>query len=136
LEFLFKSKTPGEKARLLSAFEAFARENHLPKASLRAADLAIEEHLTNILSYGFADSAEHIIAVNFQILGGELVIEIIDDGRAFNPTTYPKPNLNIPAEQREIGGLGIHMILQSMDSVSYERSNNRNLLRMRKQSGS
>jgi anti-sigma regulatory factor (Ser/Thr protein kinase) len=126
LEFLFKSKTPGEKARLLSAFEAFARENHLPKASLRAADLAIEEHLTNILSY----------AVNFQILGGELVIEIIDDGRAFNPTTYPKPNLNIPAEQREIGGLGIHMILQSMDSVSYERSNNRNLLRMRKQSGS
>lgn len=133
MEFHFKSKAPGEKARLLGAFEAFANGNNLSDAERQAADLAIEEHLTNILSYGFSDSAEHIIKLNVNIEGGALVIEISDDGRAFDPTKYPEPDLSVPAEKRKIGGLGIHMIRQAMDSLEYKRLGDRNILRLRKQ---
>ena len=132
MEFSFKSKAAGEKARLLAAFEAFARENRLSDAVRQAGDLAIEEHLTNILSYGFSDTTQHTIHLDLRIDAGELVIEMSDDGRAFNPTTHPTPDLKAPPETRSIGGLGIHMIRQSMDAVDYARVGGRNVLRMRK----
>jgi serine/threonine-protein kinase RsbW len=136
LEFLFKSKAAGEKARLLAAFEAFARKNKLSDPVHKAADLALEEHLTNILSYGFSDTAEHVIELHIHIADASLVIEASDDGRPFDPTKYPEPDLTVPADKRKIGGLGIHMIRQAMDSVEYNRANGRNILRMRKLLGS
>jgi serine/threonine-protein kinase RsbW len=132
LEFLFKSKAPGEKARLLAAFEAFAKENQLSDSVRLAADLVIEELLTNILSYGFSDSAEHVIKLNVNIEAGALLIEVIDDGRPFDPTKYPEPDLTVPAEKRKIGGLGIHMIRKGMDSLEYKRADSRNILQLRK----
>jgi anti-sigma regulatory factor (Ser/Thr protein kinase) len=136
LEFLFKSKAPGEKAKLLAAFDVFAKENKLSDSVRQSADLAIEEHLTNILSYGFSDSGEHVIKLNVSIEAGILVIGISDDGRPFDPTKFPEPNLTIPAEKRKIGGLGIHMIRQAMDSFDYKRIADRNILLMRKRLGS
>ena len=136
MQFQFKSKAPGEKARLLAAFEAFARENKLSDAVHQAADLALEEHLTNILSYGFSDTSEHVIALNIHIDDGALLIEASDDGRPFDPTKYPEPDLTIPPDNRKIGGLGIHMIRQAMDSLEYSRVNGTNRLRMRKFLGS
>jgi anti-sigma regulatory factor (Ser/Thr protein kinase) len=132
LEFQFKSKAQGEKARLLAAFETFAKENHLSDALHQAADLAIEEHLTNVLSYGFSDADEHLVTLKIQSDSGDLVIEVIDDGRPFDPTKFPEPDLSVPPEKRKIGGLGIHMIREAMDSLQYTRADGRNILQMRK----
>jgi len=132
LEFLFKTKAPGEKARLLAAFETFAKENLLSDTVLQAADLALEEHLTNILTYGFSGPDEHLVRLNIQTDSRDLTIEVIDDARPFDPTKYPEPDLSIPAEKRKIGGRGIHMIRQAMDSLEYKRVEGRNILRMRK----
>jgi anti-sigma regulatory factor (Ser/Thr protein kinase) len=132
LQFFFNSKAPGEKQRLLAAFENFARENNLPDDARKNADLALEEAITNILSYAFADKNEHTIEVQFTVARGELLIEIADDGRPFDPTKHPIPDLTIPADRRKIGGLGIHMIRQSMDTLEYHRTGDRNILRMRK----
>jgi len=98
----------------------------------QAADLAIEEHLTNILTYGFSKADEHLVTFNIQADSRDLVIEVIDDGRPFDPTKYPEPDLSVPAEKRKIGGLGIHMIRQAMDSLQYKRVNGQNILQMRK----
>jgi serine/threonine-protein kinase RsbW len=132
LDFVFKSNAPGEKARLLAALENFARENQLPDNILRAADLAIEEHLTNILSYGFPKESEHLVWFDFSFREGELVVEVQDTGKAFDPTKQAPPDLKVRAADRRIGGLGIHMIRQSMDSLEYARIGDRNVLRMRK----
>lgn len=132
LEFFLNSKTAGERTRLLAAFEQFARANHLPDQVRKSADLAIEEAVTNVLSYAYTDQAEHTIALKFAINEHEFVIEISDDGRAFDPTKFPTPNLKTPATSREVGGLGIHMIRQSMDAIDYQRVDGRNVLRMRK----
>jgi anti-sigma regulatory factor (Ser/Thr protein kinase) len=132
LEFFLNSRAAGERARLLAAFQQFARANHLADDVMKSADLAIEEAVTNILSYAFADQQEHSIALKFAVDNGEFVIEISDDGKAFDPTKFPIPNVDEPANERAVGGLGIHMIRQSMDGVAYERVAGRNVLRLRK----
>jgi anti-sigma regulatory factor (Ser/Thr protein kinase) len=130
---LFKSKEPEGRKRLLAAFERFALDHRLPTSARQAADLAMEEHLTNILRYGFADAAaEHLVSFKFSSERGEFVIEISDDGKAFDPTKFPEPDFSVPIEKRKIGGLGIHMMRKSMDALEYERANGRNVLRMRK----
>ena len=132
MQFFFNSKAPGEKQRLLAVFENFARENNLPDHIVKSTDLALEEAITNILSYAFADKNEHTIEVQFTVARGELLIEISDDGKPFDPTKHPAPDLTIPADRRKIGGLGIHMIRQSMDSVDYQRVGPRNILKLTK----
>jgi serine/threonine-protein kinase RsbW len=57
-----------------------------------------------------------------------LIVEIIDDGIPFDPTSLKKPDLTLPAEERPIGGLGIFLITKIMDSVNYTRNNNQNIL--------
>jgi anti-sigma regulatory factor (Ser/Thr protein kinase) len=123
---------PREKHRVLRALQVFAREHQLPKKVLQAADLSLEEHLTNVMNYGFEDSRVHEIVVRLELVGGGLQIEVEDDGRAFNPLEHPKPDLSVSLEKRPIGGLGIHLIRSFMDELGYRREGGRNVFRMRK----
>jgi anti-sigma regulatory factor (Ser/Thr protein kinase) len=122
-----------EIARLQDQLETLARERALPPKALHDVQLAVEEHLTNILNYAFTDQREHEIHVRLQPGENEFRIEVLDDGRPFNPLEHPAPDLSLPPEQRPIGGLGIHMIRKSMDRVEYRRANGKNLLVMVKQ---
>jgi anti-sigma regulatory factor (Ser/Thr protein kinase) len=123
---------PKEEQKLLHALQEFARDNRLPEKVLQAADLALEEHLTNVMKYGYDDVQVHEILVRLEIVHGELRIEVEDDGRAFNPLEAPGPDLNLPLSERPLGGLGIHLIRKFMDELAYRREGNRNVLQMRK----
>ena len=57
-----------------------------------------------------------------------VVLTFIDSGIAFNPLEKEDPNVNLPAEERQIGGLGIFMTKKTMDEVRYERAGDRNVL--------
>jgi anti-sigma regulatory factor (Ser/Thr protein kinase) len=131
LEIVLK-KQPEERRRLLMALEGFAREEQLTAKALQAADLALEEHLTNVWKYGFADTAEHEIRVRLRREGGLLRIEVEDDGRAYNPLERPPVDTSVPLEEREVGGLGIHLMRQFMDELDYRREGGRNILSMTK----
>jgi len=126
------SNRPEERKRLLQALQDFAGESHLPDKVLQAADLALEEHLTNVITYGYADELSHQILVRFEIVEDTFQIEVEDDGNAFNPLERPDPDLTLPLEQRPIGGLGIHLMRQFMDQLSYRRENGKNMLLMKK----
>jgi anti-sigma regulatory factor (Ser/Thr protein kinase) len=130
VEFFFHTKTAGERERLRRALLAFIRKRKISEAVEKAVDLALEEHITNVLSHGYADDEEHVIVIGFWLVGQEVKVEVVDDGKAFNPMEYPKPDLSAPAEERPIGGLGIHMMLASMDHVTYSRANGKNILLM------
>ena len=123
---------PEEKPRLLRALEAFAAEHRLPAKVLQAADLALEEHLTNVSKYAYADTALHEIRVRLSSDERALVVEVEDDGRAFNPLEAPPVDTSIPLEERSIGGLGIHLMRRFMDTLDYRRESGRNILRMTK----
>ncbi len=123
---------PGQRQTLLTALETFTREHHLAAPVRRAADLALEEHLTNILSYAFDDLRWHEIRVRFDLEQDYLAIEVEDDGKPFNPLTIAEVNTALPLEERPVGGLGIHLIRKFMDEVQYRREGDKNILRLRK----
>jgi len=131
LELVLKNQ-PEELPRLRRALEDFAREHALPERAVQAADLALEEHLTNVLAYAYADQAAHDILIRLAIEGRSLQIEVADDGRPFNPLSRPAPDTSLPLDHRPPGGLGIHLIRQFMDELDYRREADRNILRMRK----
>lgn len=120
-----------EKQKVVQALEQFGREHQLPADVLRAADLALEEHLTNLMTHGFADNREHQITVGFT-LTSDFIIEVEDDGPPFNPLELPEVDTTVPLDQRPVGGLGIHLMRRFMDELEYHSEHGRNVLRMRK----
>ncbi len=130
MEIVLKSQ-PSERSKIAEALWQFGREHYLPKAVIQAADLALEEHLTNLMSYAFAGQSAHEIKVRFTV-GPDLIVEVEDDGAAFDPLQRPEPDTSLPAEQRPVGGLGIHLMRRFMDELEYQSQGGKNLLRMRK----
>ena len=122
---------PSEKQKVVEGLEQFGRDHHLPANVVQAADLALEEHLTNLMSYGFVDNREHQIEVRLY-LSPDFIIEVEDDGPPFNPLHLPPLDTTVPLEQRPIGGLGIHLMRQFMDGIEYHSAGGKNVLRMQK----
>jgi anti-sigma regulatory factor (Ser/Thr protein kinase) len=123
---------PGERRRLLLLLHAFAKKHGVFPRVLQAADQALEEHLTNVVNYAYADHSPHEILVRLEIVGDLLQIEVEDDGGPFNPLEQPPPDITIPLIDRPIGGLGIHLIRQFMDELHYRREEGHNIFQMRK----
>lgn len=129
LELILANRQP-EIARLQDELEKFGASHSFPKPSLHAVQLALEEHLTNIVRYAYKDDREHHIRVRLAFRPPVFRIEVEDDGRPFNPLEHPTPNLSLPLDERPIGGMGIHMIRKSLDALEYRRENDRNILVM------
>jgi serine/threonine-protein kinase RsbW len=96
------------------------------------ANLALEEFGTNSIKYGYDDANEHWIEVTLSISGRELIVNIIDDGRAFNPLEAPEPQFDIPMEERRVGGLGIYLVRKMSDRMEYQREGGKNRLTLHK----
>ncbi|WP_428568190.1 MAG: ATP-binding protein [Solidesulfovibrio sp. DCME] len=121
-----------ELDRLADAVEAFG-EAHGLAAKLRfQIRLVLDELLTNIINYGYADEAEHAIDVFMGQEGRRLRFVIEDDARPFDPLTAGPPNLEAAVDERRIGGLGIHLVRTIMDRVAYERVGGTNRLILEK----
>lgn len=126
------SGQPGERESAVRGLEEFCREQRVPRAVLSAADLALEEHLTNVLSHGYEPSAPHRIVVALKIDRDSLCVDVEDNGKPFDPLTIPPVDTSLPLADKPIGGLGVHLMRQSMDELSYARESGKNVLRMRK----
>ncbi|HEX6437646.1 MAG TPA: SpoIIE family protein phosphatase [Candidatus Binatia bacterium] len=121
-----------ELASANQALTEFGRQYGLADNVLHDLNLALEEILTNIISYGYTDSGEHEIAVRFSIKAGEMRVDVEDDGQPFNPLEAPEVDTSKPLEERTIGGLGVHLVRKLMDGLEYQRREGKNLLVMRK----
>lgn len=109
-----------------------ATQDISPDATYFAA-LTIEELVTNCIKYGYDDSMEHMIDIELSVENRTLTITVVDDGHAFDPTTVPRPDISGAIEDRPIGGLGIHMLRELADHMTYERRGNTNRVTLTKQ---
>ena len=91
-------------------------------------DIAADEIFSNIARYSGAASAR----VDCEVMDGQAVIRFVDDGKPYDPTAQPEPDITLSAEEREIGGLGIFLVKKSMDRFSYEYAHGQNILTMEK----
>jgi anti-sigma regulatory factor (Ser/Thr protein kinase) len=102
-----------------------------PKA-MYLVPLAIEELVTNCIHYGYDDAGEHTIVITMSVADGTLTMTVEDDGHEFDPLARETPDLTVPAEDRSIGGLGIHLLRSLSDGMAYERRNGTNRLTLTK----
>ena len=93
--------------------------------------LCIEEVVENIVSYAYSHEDGWIIAKT-ERLGDYVVISLRDAGIPFDPLAKADPDITLPAEAREIGGLGIFLCKKMMDSVRYEYTDGCNVFTMEK----
>jgi serine/threonine-protein kinase RsbW len=131
--FLTVRNNPSELERLNDFLSRFWTENSLPGDLAMDTGLALEEVFSNVVQYGYRDSAEHDILVRLAVDDGAVVLTVEDDGVPFNPIEAPPVDTSLPLEQRPVGGLGIHLVRSLMGEVEYARLNGRNRLVMRKQ---
>ncbi len=129
---------PTFQIQFLNNFEALARATEsalqfLAQAAasagaVNAANLALEEMATNIIKYGYDDQATHEILLRLELVPGAIALTLEDDGHPFDPLRAPEPDIHLPLEEREPGGLGIHLIRKMAQRMAYERSGGRNRL--------
>jgi len=101
---------------------------HAPDAASFLADLVIEELVTNTIKYGCDDTGSCRIHVAVDYSDDLLCIEVRDTGHPFDPLAQAAPETTLCAEERPIGGLGIHLVRQMADEVRYERRGNENVV--------
>jgi sigma-B regulation protein RsbU (phosphoserine phosphatase) len=94
--------------------------------------LAVEEAVVNVMNYAYPDGKQGFVTVKAMSDGHELRLVVIDSGVAFDPTNKEKPDVSLSVEERPIGGLGIFLVRELMDSINYERTDGRNILTMMK----
>ena len=92
--------------------------------------IAVDEIFSNIAGYAYYPLAG--IAFVRIAVGSDIVIEFEDNGVAYDPFSQNAPDVSLPIEERETGGLGLFMVKKIMDSVEYQRKGNKNILTIRK----
>ena len=94
--------------------------------------LALEELVTNSIKYGYDDQDEHVIQVQVELALEGVTIVVEDDGHPFNPLEQVEPDMNLPLDQRPIGGLGLHLLRKLSDRMDYAWQNGRNRVTLHK----
>ena len=121
-----------ELSSLAEKIDDLADEWKLPPAMAMNMNLVIEEAVSNIIFYAFANNGRHEIGISISLTNNLLTIKITDDGAPFNPLAQERPDITLPAEERPVGGLGIFLISQIMDKMDYARIKNENILTLTK----
>ena len=95
-------------------------------------NLAIEEAVVNVMNYAYPSGTRGDVSIEASSNDVRLKFTIIDSGSPFDPTARSEVDTTLSANDRPIGGLGIHLVRQIMDSINYERVDNLNILTLRK----
>jgi len=118
---------------LIAFLQAFWHECKLPDDAAFPFELALDEVFMNVVMHGSIPSAPpREVRVSLQRRGGDVILVTEDDGPPFNPLTLPSPDVDAPIEARSIGGLGLFLIRQVMEEVTYTHTGTHNQLTMRK----
>ena len=94
--------------------------------------VAVEEAVANVMKYAYPPGQQRDVTIEAASNELRLKFTIIDCGKPFDPTVQSEVDTTLSANERKIGGLGIHIIRQNMDSINYERIDNLNVLTLRK----
>jgi len=118
--------------RLNEFIDEVCEANGFDMATAMQLNLAIEEAVVNVMNYAYPANVQGNITIEAKSNGKEMKFIISDTGKTFDPTARPEVDTTLGAEEREIGGLGIHLMRQIMDNINYERIDGHNVLTLTK----
>ena len=114
--------------QLADFVETIAEESSLSQPLAMSLNLALEEAVTNVIVYAYPEGTDGLVDIEAIIRKDLIRFIISDSGQPFDPTQVEAVDINLPLEERPIGGLGIHLVRSIMDEVSYERVDGKNHL--------
>jgi len=129
------TSVPSDAAQLpqLTEFlQQFWSAAGLPPAEAITFELALEEIFMNVVMHGSPAGRVPRVEVSLALSDGSLTLMIEDDGPSFDPLSLQAPDVTASLEERRVGGLGVYLVRQMMDSVSYQRLGEHNQLSMTK----
>lgn len=107
--------------------ERFLGDSGVGATALYRVRLVVEELLTNVAKYAY-DAQPGAVAVSVAAIPGGIRVVLSDAGRPFDPTTAPPPAIATSLDDAEIGGLGLLMVRKSTSSLTYSRTDGRNVV--------
>ena len=121
-----------ELPRLTAFTEEVCEAVGLSSEETAQVKVAIEEAVVNVMYYAYPTGKRGDVTIEAASNEMRLKVTIIDSGKPFDPTVYAPIDTTLSAKERKVGGLGIHIMRQNMDSINYERMDNLNVLTLRK----
>lgn len=122
----------GQLSRLAGFINEVALDAKMDDSLAASLNLALEEAVTNVVLYAYPEGTRGSVEITSSLEEGTLTFTISDSGKPFDPTVAPDPDINASVEDRPIGGLGIFLVRNIMDSVHYEYKDGKNILSMTK----
>jgi serine/threonine-protein kinase RsbW len=113
-------------AALTSAMEHVGAEHGMPEKSLYQLKIALDEMVSNVIKYAWPEGGAHDIEIRITARDDGVEVEIIDDGRMFDPRDAPKRDKPLPGQRPQPGGVGVQMTKQLVDRIGYARTGDRN----------
>ena len=117
-----------EVARMTAWLHGAGKEFALPDEILGDLDLALNELVVNVISYGYPQGGEGAIELTLEVVENRIRVKLVDDGIPFDPLSRQAPEAPASLAEAPLGGLGIGLALGVTESPSYERSEERNRL--------
>ena len=130
-ELIIKNEV-AELEHLVILIDEVTEELQLDPEIGMSLNLALEEVVSNVILYAYPEGTNGTVQIVANSDGQVLVFTITDQGKAFDPTQVKEADITLSAEERAIGGLGISIVNQIMDNVSYRRENGQNILMLTK----
>jgi anti-sigma regulatory factor (Ser/Thr protein kinase) len=122
-----------ELPSLTEFLQQFWQEAQLPPADAFPFELALEEVFMNVVMHGTQPGLPvPRVTLRLAFDAGEATLVMEDDGLAFDPLSLATPDVNAPIEDRPVGGLGVYLVRELMDEVTYQHTGTHNQLRMTK----
>ena len=122
----------GELKHLVAEIARFCRGNGLGDEVEFDLNLVLEEMFTNSVRHGGCAGLEDAARVRLELQDDGVHVEYADRGRPFDPLSAPAPDLESRLEDRQVGGLGVHLVRQVMRDLEYRREGEWNRTRMRR----
>jgi anti-sigma regulatory factor (Ser/Thr protein kinase) len=121
-----------EIAKVDEKLDEFAEQFGVPPAIAATFHIIFDDLLNNVISYGYNDEQRHFIDISLKLTASGLTVSIADDGVPFNPLAETAPDTTLSIEDRPIGGMGIHLVINMVDDISYQRTADKNVLTLTK----
>ena len=111
-----------EVSRMRGFFLSVCREHDIDEETFKTLNLAIEEWVANVIGYAYPKGIRGHVELTAKVVDGVLTLVIKDHGAPFDPTQHAEVDVNAGLDERQIGGLGIHLVKSIMDTMHYERT--------------
>ncbi len=121
-----------ELSRLATELESFGEAESLSPQTVQQINLALDELVTNTINYGYEQAGQNRITVEIERKGDVVEICLSDNAKAFDPFSAKEPDIDADIDDRPVGGLGVFLVRNLMDTCDYRREGDLNVVQLSK----